>query len=89
MCSGSHVFFQCPYCPCMFCSQHDLDLHLKAFGDYAHRDLWYSVHVVLEADGHNAGVDEHGSWHWSRRKSVHPRKVRKCREIIDERDFVL
>jgi len=47
----------------MFASQQDLDLHLKAFGDYAHRDLWYCVHVVLEEDGHNAGVDSHGSWH--------------------------
>jgi len=73
----------------MFASQQDLDLHLKAFGDYAHRDLWYSVHVVLEADGHNAGVDSHGSWHWSRRKSVHPSKVRKCRKILAEHGFVL
>jgi hypothetical protein len=87
--SDSSIFFKCPYCPCIFVSQHDLDLHLKAFGDYAHRDLWYSVHVVLEADEHNVFVDEHGSWHWSRRKSVHHSRVRKCRRILEEHGFVL
>lgn len=84
MCSGSSAFFKCPYCPCMFASQHDLDLHLKAFGDYSHRDYWYSVHVVLEEDGHNAFVDDHGGWHWSKRKSVRGSVIRKCRRIINE-----
>jgi len=88
--SGSSVFFQCPYCPCMFVCQSDLDLHLKVFGNYDHKDLWYCVHVVLEADGHNAGVDSHGSWRWSdRRKSVHHNTIRKCRKIIAEHGFIL
>lgn len=73
----------------MFSSQQDLDLHLKRFGNYDHLDLWRCVHIVLEADGYNAGVDSHGSWHWSRRKSVHHSKVRKCRKILAEHGFVL
>ena len=88
--SDSSTFFKCPYCPCMFSSQQDLDLHLKRFGNYAHRDLWYCVHVVLEADSYNTGVDSHGSWHWgNRRRSVRPNIVRKCRLIVNEHGFVL
>ena len=90
MVSGSSVSFKCPYCPCRFSCQSDLDLHLKRFGDCDHRDLWDCVHIVLEADGHDAGVDDHGDWHWSsKRKSVHPSKVRKCRKILAEHGFVL
>jgi hypothetical protein len=89
MVSGSSVSFKCPYCPCVFVCQSDLDLHLKRFGDYDHRDLWDCVHIVLEADGHDAGVDEHGDWHFSKRKRVHHSKVRTCRKILDEHGFVL
>lgn len=88
--SGSSVLIQCSYCPCMFCSQHDLDLHLEAFGSYNHKDLWFCVHVVLDVDGSIAGVDGHGGWHWSnRRKRVHHSTIRKCRLIIAEHGFVL
>lgn len=88
MLSVSSVGFRCPYCPCVFSCESDLDLHLKAFGDVAHRDLWRCVHIVLEADGSIAGVDNHGGWHWSyKRRSVHPSSVRNCRLIIDERGF--
>jgi len=24
--------YKCPYCPCVFATQHDLDAHLQAFG---------------------------------------------------------
>ena len=74
----------------MFVSQSDLDLHLKRFGDYDHYDLWHCVQIVLEADGHDAGVDEHGDWHWSyKRKRVSRSVIRKCRAILDEHGFVL
>ena len=89
MVSGSSIV--CPYgCPCVFSSQADLDLHLKRFGKVEHGDLWRCVHVVLEADGYDAGADSHGGWHWSyKRKSVHPNKVRRCRKLLSERGFVL
>ena len=89
MVSGSSVFLRCPYCPCVFCCQSDLDLHLKRFGNYDHLDLWRCVHIVLEADGHDAGVDEHGDWHWNyKRKSVRSSVVRKCRKFLSEHGFV-
>jgi hypothetical protein len=59
------VDFRCPFCPCVFSSQYDLDLHLKAFGAIPHLDLWRSIHIQLEIDGHNAGVDDHGEG-WGR-----------------------
>lgn len=89
MVSGSSVFFKCPYCPCRFVCQLDLDLHLKRFGDCDHLDLWRCVGIVLEADGHDAGVDEHGDWFFSKRKRVRSSVVRKCRKILDEHGFVL
>lgn len=90
MVSGSSVSFKCPYCPCVFVCQSDLDLHLKRFGDYDHRDLWDCVHIILEANGAIAGVDNHGDWHWSyKQKRVSRSVIRKCRKILDERGFVL
>jgi hypothetical protein len=90
MSSGSHVIFKCPYCPCMFSSQQDLDSHLKRFGNYDHLDLWRCVHIILEADGAIAGVDGHGDWHWgSKRKRVSRDTIRRCRAILAEHGFVL
>ena len=89
MVSDSPVSFKCPYCPCRFVCQADLDLHLKRFGDCDHLDLWRCVGILLEEDGHDAGVDSHGDWHWSKRKRVHPNTIRKCRRILAERGFVL
>jgi len=90
MVSGSSVSFKCPYCKCVFCTQHDLDLHLKRFGDCDHLDLWECVHILMNEDGHDAGVDEHGDWHWRYKgKGVSSSKIRKCRRIIAEHGFVL
>ena len=87
MVSGSYI--RCPFCPCIFVSQSDLDLHLKRFGDYNHRDLWDCVCIILEENGHDAGVDEHGDWHWNyKRKSVRSSVVRKCRKFLSEHGFV-
>lgn len=88
--SGSSVDFQCPFCPCRFSSQIDLDLHLKRFDNVDHWELWRCVHIVLEADGVVAGVDSHADWHWSHKRSYVPfRVVKKCRKLLDERGFVL
>jgi len=54
--------FICPFCPCRFFSQVDLDLHLVAFGNIPHLAVWRSAHAQLEIDGHNAGVDNHGAF---------------------------
>jgi len=90
MVSGSSVLLKCPYCLCMFYCESDLDLHLKRFGDCDHLDLWRCVHIVSEADGYDAGVDNHGDWHWSyKRKRVHSSKLRKCRLILAEHGFIL
>jgi len=76
--------FKCPYCPCMFFCQSDLDVHLKAFGDASHLRLWRCVHVLLEVDGNEAGVDSHGDW--SRRskrdKRFSPNAVLACRDFV-------
>jgi hypothetical protein len=47
--SGSSVF-KCPFCPCVFCSEHDLLLHLKAFGDAPHLLEWERQHRDLELE---------------------------------------
>ncbi len=72
--------FRCPSCPCVFCSQLDLDLHLKAFGD-VHLDVWRCTHILLEEDGFLAGVDIHGEWHWGD-TSVHHNTVLACRRLL-------
>jgi len=36
--------FRCGFCPCVFASQVDLDLHLKAFGSVPHFRLWERTH---------------------------------------------
>lgn len=78
--SGSSI--RCSFCHCVFCSQLDLDLHLKAFGSVPHLRLWHCVHILLEIDGCNTGVDDHGEWHWSERDFAHPNTVRACRELL-------
>jgi len=83
MVSGS--FVRCPFCPCVFVSQSDLDLHLKAFGDVPHIRQWRCVHILLEEGGHDAGVDGHGEWHWRYSRSIHPNTVRACRELLSSR----
>ena len=83
--------FSCPFCPCVFSCESDLDLHLKRFGDCEHLDLWCCVHYLLEVDGVIAGVDSHGGW-FMRSKRVKPIRsdvVRKRRELLKERGFVL
>ena len=80
--SGSS--FKCPYCPCVFVTKHDLDLHLKAFGDVSHLRLWRCVYILLVVDGCGAGVDDHGEWHWRDSRFPHPNTVRGCRELLSE-----
>lgn len=88
MVSGSYI--RCPFCPCVFVSQSDLDLHLETFGNYEHTELWRCVHIVSEADGYDAGVDGHGDWYsQSRSRYVSPNTVRRCRKLLRERGFVL
>jgi hypothetical protein len=36
--------FPCRWCPCIFCSVSDLELHLKFFGDKDHSDSWRVMH---------------------------------------------
>lgn len=45
--------FPCLYCPCVFSSQIDLDLHLTAFGSGSvfHVRLWRCVHALLDVYG--------------------------------------
>jgi len=73
----------------MFVCQGDLDLHLKRFGDCDHLDLWRCVGILLEEDGYDAGVDDHGRDWGSKRKRVSRSVIRKCRAILDEHGFVL
>jgi hypothetical protein len=70
--SGSS--FCCSFCPCVFSSQVDLDLHLKAFGSVSHLRLWRSVHFHLEV-----GVDNRDGYEFSldNRKARYWLKVRK------------
>jgi len=78
--SGSS--FRCLFCPCVFSFQSDLDLHLKVFGAVPHLRLWRCVHVLLEVDGFDAGVDEHGEWHWRYNRFYSPNTVRACRDFM-------
>ena len=80
--SGSS--FRCPFCQCIFSVQSDLDLHLKVFGAVPHLRLLYCVHILLEEDGFDAGVDSHGEW-FRRSRSIHPNTVRACRELLSSR----
>jgi len=77
--------FRCPFCPCVFSSQHDLDLHLKAFDAVPHLRLWRCIHILLEEDGSDASVDERSDWHWSNVRSIHPNTVRACRDFVAKR----
>lgn len=79
---GNSVFleFRCSFCLCRFFTNVDLDLHLKAFGDGPHFRLWRCRHILLEEDGFNAGVDNHGDWY--RGHSVSPNMVRVCRDLL-------
>lgn len=77
--SGSSVC--CPFCPCLFSSQFDLDLHLKVFGNSNHFRLWRCVHILLEEDGCDAGVDCHGEW-YQKSRDISPNTVRACRDLL-------
>jgi hypothetical protein len=61
-----------------------LDLHLKAFGNVPHLRLSRCVHILLEVDGYDAGVDDHGEW-YRHGRSIHPNTVRACRELLSSR----
>jgi hypothetical protein len=78
--SGSS--FCCPFCSCVFSCQLDLDLHLKAFGNVDHACLLRCIHILLEVDGCDAGVDDHGEWHWSDSRFPHSNTVRACRKLL-------
>lgn len=57
-------------------------MHLKAFGNVPHVELWKAVHFLLEVDGANTGVDSHGGWHWSKVPKFYFFKVRACRKLL-------
>lgn len=44
--SNSEVSFKCPFCPCVFSTAVDLNLHLERFGrdEVSHYDIFCSVH---------------------------------------------
>jgi len=54
--------FSCLFCPCVFSSQVDLDLHLTAFGSgyVSHLRLWRCVHALIEVYGVYSDVDSQG-----------------------------
>lgn len=78
-------FFQCPFCPCLFFSQYNLDCHLEAFGRKEHLRLWRCSHILLAEDGHVAGVDGHGDWFWSNKRFHRPIVVKNCRVLMRAR----
>lgn len=48
-------FYRCPWCPNFFCTQLDLDNHLKAFkvtgvkpNEYDHRVVWKNIMLYRE-----------------------------------------
>ncbi len=76
---------KCPFCTCIFSSQRDLDLHLKAFGSVKHGRLVLCVAILSEVEGHNAGVDDHGSWRRGKRDRLfNPRTVKACRDLVEK-----
>ena len=72
--------FRCPFCPCVFCTQVDLDLHLKAFGNVPHLRLWQCVHVLAEVDGSYDESYTRRDWSWQD-KRYSPNRVRMCQEF--------
>jgi hypothetical protein len=40
--------FECPFCPCVFVCEEDLNLHLKTFKSYPHLEDWRQTHRDLE-----------------------------------------
>lgn len=76
------MFFKCPFCSCLFCSQADLDLHLKAFGANPHIRALRCVHVLSTDDDSVLLVDEHDDWNWSRRDFIHSNTIRACRDFL-------
>ena len=44
--SNREVCYKCPFCPCVFSTVSDLNLHLERFGsdEVSHRDVFCSVH---------------------------------------------
>lgn len=67
--------FRCPFCPCVFSSQVDLDLHLKAFGSVPHLCLFRGVHFLLE-------VDVDGKWHRWYKRYICRFMFRKCLDFL-------
>lgn len=80
----SEVVFKCRWCPCVFSSQLDLDLHLKAFGDnISHFGARRCVLVLLEVECEiNRGGFSVDDWHWSARRSLSANTVRACRSRL-------
>ncbi|MCL2257857.1 MAG: hypothetical protein LBH62_01620 [Nitrososphaerota archaeon] len=37
--NASVPYLKCPYCACIFCTQTDLELHLKRFGNNAEQHI--------------------------------------------------
>ena len=50
---NSYVGFDCPFCSCLFLTEHDLASHLKAFSDVgeAHKDAVRRLHEFVEEFG--------------------------------------
>jgi hypothetical protein len=85
MASNVDGLFQCPFCPCVFSSQHDLDSHLKAFGNVPHQRLSLCVAILSEVDGHEAGVDSHGDWRRDKSDRLfNPKTIRACRALVEK-----
>jgi hypothetical protein len=70
----TEVVFRCLFCPCVFSSQVDLDLHLKAFGAVPHLCLWRGVHFLIN----------HGSVRWHRRykRYICPSVFQHCVDFL-------
>lgn len=76
------MFFRCRFCPCVFCSQADLDLHLRAFGDNSHIRAWRCIRILASVTGYESGVDDHAEGNYGRIPFYHLNTVRACREFL-------
>lgn len=49
--------YKCDFCPCIFCTEKDLFLHMEAFGveGVQHLEKWKRTHANLE--GHYGGEE--------------------------------
>lgn len=73
----TEVVFQCPFCPCVFFSQVDLDLHLKAFGNVPHLCLWCGTHFLIEVGVYG------GKWHRWYKRYICPFVFQKCLDFLN------